>query len=142
MQRDQRDCKRDRAGCVVSEQRFLLQTPQHAARLIAHVGQMQYRSGRGFMVVFEPIDLNSPAGQKARLRAIEREICDYTGHDMEEVHERLLARRFGTKALELGNGKTMERPARRSSDMGLQEIIDYIDWVISIGIEYGVEFSQ
>jgi DNA polymerase/3'-5' exonuclease PolX len=126
----------------VSEQRFLLNSKVHAARLMSHIGQLQYRSGRGFMVTFEPIDLNSIAGQIQRLRGIEREICSHTGHDMEEVHERLLARKHGTKTIELGNGKTMDRPARRSSEMGYQEIVDYIDWVIAIGIEYGVEFSQ
>lgn len=126
----------------MSELRFLLQTPMHASRLIAHIGQMQYRADRGFMVTFEPINLASVAGQKTRLRAVEREICEHTGHDMEEVHERLLARRFGTEQVELGNGKTMDRPARRSSDMGMAELIDYIDYVISIGREIGVEFSQ
>ena len=126
----------------MSEQRFLLQTPQHRARLLAEIGQLQFRKGRGYMVVFEPIDMNTVAGQKRRLRSIEREICDHTGHDMEEVHERLLARKYGTKEVDLGNGRTMHQPARRSSDMGYQEIVDYIDWVISIGIEYGVEFSQ
>jgi hypothetical protein len=126
----------------MSELRFLLNSRQHAARLMAHIGQLQYQAGRGFMVTFEPIDLNTIAGQKRRLRSIEREICDHSGHDMEEVHERLLARKYGTKEVDLGNGKTMDLPARRSSDMGMAEIIDYIDWVISIGIEYGVEFSQ
>lgn len=126
----------------MSEQRFLLQTPEHRSRLIAGIGQLQLRPDRALMVTFERVDLTRSVGQNKRLRAIEREISEYSGHDMIEVHERLLERKFGLVYTPLGGGKWRIEPARRTSDMGVAEIEDYIDWVISIGVDLGVEFSQ
>lgn len=126
----------------MSPQTFLLRTSEHRARLIAGIGHMQIRGDRPFMVTFERVDLTRTSGQNRRLRTIEREISEHTGHDMIEVHERLLERKFGLEITDLGGGKIRVEPARRTSDMGVAEIEEYIEWVISVGVDLGVEFSQ
>lgn len=127
----------------MTAQSYLVATRAHARSLIARVGQMTVGQGHEWLVTFERIDLSRSPGQNKRLRTIEREISEISGHDVGELHEILLARKYGTELLDLGNGKTMERPARRTSDMGVAEIEEYTDWVISIGItEFEVEFSR
>jgi crossover junction endodeoxyribonuclease RusA len=108
--------------------------------VLTHVGQVRrlgqyllqsltFMGGRAWCVTLERVDPKSTYGQMKLLRAIEGEMAKHIGEEREELHEILLAHRFGTKRIELVKGCFIERPARRTSELSREDMSKYIDWV-------------
>lgn len=122
----------------MNAQTFFVQHAVHMRRLVSFLGGLTYE--RGWTVKVERYDPKRSLQQNDKLRATERDIAEFTGHDMDDLHEILLAKRFGTERLDLGGGKFMERPARRSSSLSKSEMADYITWVQAFAArELGME---
>lgn len=122
----------------MSASTFLVLHAGHMRRLVAWLGGLTYE--KGWVVTVKRNDPKRTIPQNDKLRAMEREIAEQVGHDPDEMHEILLARRFGTVRLELGGGKSIERPARRSSSLTTAEMADYITWVQAFAArELGME---
>lgn len=113
----------------MSEQTFLLAHAGHVKRFVNWLLQLTFRPGQRWLVRVEKYSERRTIDQNAKIRAIDREIAAFTGDDPDDMHEILLARRFGTERIELGGGKFMERPARRTSQLSKQEAADYITWL-------------
>jgi hypothetical protein len=105
---------------------FVLQHAHAARRLITRLMGMTF--DRAWKVTIEPVTGGFTDAQRAKIRVQDRAIAEFTGEDPDNMHEILLARRFGTERVGLGGGKWMDRPARRSSDLSKQEAADYITW--------------
>jgi hypothetical protein len=110
----------------VRPETFHLTHAQAARRLIMRLMGLTF--DRPWKVTIERIDSTRTLDQNAKWRAMVRDIAEHTGEDPDRMHEVLLAERFGTERVELGNGKHMDRPARRSSELTKQEMADLITW--------------
>lgn len=108
------------------QETFVLQHAHAARRLIQRLMGMTF--DRPWKVTIEPVTGGRTVDQNAKWRAIVRDIAEFTGEDAEDMHEILLARRFGIEEVKLGQGRTMQRPARRSSDLSKAEMADLITW--------------
>lgn len=122
-------------------QTYFLGSGVQVLRAISALKQITFGPKRGWVMTLEPVDPHHTDAQRKKLRAMEGELARHTGHDPDELHEILLAGRFGTKAVPLRNGTLMERPARRSSDLGKQEMADYITWVQALAASMGQELE-
>lgn len=69
---------------------------------------------RPWKVIWQEIDRVAGVDQEAVLRGKERKIAQHTGQDPDEVHEEMLIRHYGSETVDLGNGVTWTRPARRT----------------------------
>jgi hypothetical protein len=118
--------------------------------VLTHVGQVRrlgqyllqsltFMGGRAWCVTLERVDPKSTYGQMKLLRAIEGEMAKHVGEEREELHEILLAHRFGTKRIELVKGCFIERPARRTSELSREDMSKYIDWVKERAAAVGLE---
>ena len=105
---------------------FVIQHAQSARRLIQRLMGMTF--DRAWKVTIEPVSGARTTDQNAKIRAQDRTIAEFTGEDPDNMHEILLARRFGTERIDMGHGEFFHRPARRSSDLSKQEAADYITW--------------
>ena len=108
------------------QETFVLQHAHAARRLITRLMGMTF--DRPWKVTIEPVTGGRTLDQNTKWRAMVRDIAEHTGEDPDDMHEILLARRFGTELVDLGHGKHMHRPARRSSDLTKQEMADLITW--------------
>lgn len=112
----------------MSAQTYLIANPVHARDMIARIGTLQVTPQHRWLVTIERLAEKRTNDQNSKLRAMERDIGAHVGHDPDEIHEILLAKRFGTKVVEAA-GHRWERPAKRSSDLSKQEMAEYITWV-------------
>ncbi len=92
---------------------------------------------RPWKITLEQVTGRARTDQEAVLRGKERIISEFTGQDMEDVHDLMLARHYGTERVELGGGKYMERPARRTrtgeNPLSPQEMREHITFVEAFG---------
>lgn len=96
----------------MSAETFILTNAGAAVRFIGFLRSLRF--DKPWKVTIQRIEPGARVDQEAVLRGKERRIADYTGHDAEEVHDMMLARHFGTETVDLGNGKQLVRPARRT----------------------------
>lgn len=115
----------------MSAQVFIVQHGVHMRRLFAWLGQLTFE--RGWKITVERLNPRARVDQEAVLRGKERQIADETGHDPDEIHERMLVMHFGTERIEIGQGVVWERPARRTrtgdKPLDEHEMRDHIIWV-------------
>lgn len=107
---------------------YFLSSGLQVMRAINALKQLTFGPKLGYVLTIERVEPTHTDAQRRKLRAIEGEIAEHTGHDPDEVHEHLLGERFGLVTLAIGGGK-MQRPARRSSDLKRSEMAEYITWV-------------
>jgi hypothetical protein len=117
---------------------FLLDNAPRVGRFVLWLKGLTFRPGRVLKVSVEWVDPKGTDAQRALLRALEGEMAKHCGYHRDELHEILLAHRFGTKRIELVKGCYLERPARRSSDLNRLETSAYIDWVKQRADEMGL----
>lgn len=98
-----------------------------ARRLVQRLLSLTF--DKPWKVTLQRIEGGRTVEQNAVLRGKVRVIAEFTGEDPDRMHEILLARRFGTEDVDLGGGKTMQRPARRSSDLSHAEMSEYMHWI-------------
>lgn len=123
-------------------QTYYLGSGVQVLRAIAALKQLTFGPKRQFVMTLEPIEPHHTDAQRRKLRAMEGELGAHTGMDPDELHEILLARRFGIEEVELGAGKVLHRPSRRSSDLSRGEMGDYIVWVQAFAAsEAGLELE-
>jgi hypothetical protein len=126
----------------VRVQTYFLSSGVNVLRAIAALKQLTFGPKRGYVITIEPVEPHHTDAQRKKLRAMEGEIAEHTGNDPDELHEILLARRFGIEEVNLGNGKVLHRPARRSSDLSRSEMGDFITWVQAFAArEAGLELA-
>lgn len=114
----------------MSADTFVLTHAAQVRRLVDWLFRsLTFGAGRAWCVTIERVNPHHTDGQRKLLRAIEGEMAAHVGYEKEELHEILLAHRFGTKQIELVKGCVIERPARRTSDLNREEMSAYIDWV-------------
>lgn len=111
----------------MSSDPIILTNATAARRLIQRLMSLTFE--RPWKVTIERVVGGRTVEQNAVLRGMERTIAEFVGEDPDAMHEILLARRFGTVEISLGEGRTMQRPARRSSDLNRTEMADYLRWV-------------
>lgn len=115
----------------MSRETVVLTHAMSARRLITRLLGLTFE--KPWRITIERVDGRARTDQEAVLRGKERIIADHTGHDPDEVHEQMLSRHYGTVTIDLGNGKTMDRPARRTrtgdNPLSPQEMTDHIRWV-------------
>lgn len=122
------------------EETFVLQHAHAARRLIQRLMGMTF--DRAWKVTIEPVTGGRTVDQNAKWRAMVRDIADHTGEDPDRMHEILLARRFGTERVELGQDRHFDRPARRTSDLSKKEMADLITWCQAFAaLELGMELA-
>lgn len=96
----------------MSRETIILTHGVSARRLIQRLMGLTFE--KPWKITIEQVTGRARTSQEAVLRGKERIIADYTGHDPDEVHEQMLARHYGTIDVDLGNGRTWSRPARRT----------------------------
>lgn len=116
---------------------FSLQGSAQVGRLVLWLKELRFKPGRTLLVTMRWVHPKHSDAQRAKLRALERDLAKHCGYKPDEMHEILLASRFGTKPLKLRQGLMIERPVRRSSDLDREEMVEYIDWVLGVGREAG-----
>ena len=121
----------------MSAEAFIVNGSASVGKLVLWLKQLTFRPGRALKITTEWVDPHGTAAQMAKLRTMERAMAKHCGYTADEMHEILLASKFGTKPITLRAGLLIERPARRSSDLKKQEMSDYIDWVDGVGREAG-----
>jgi hypothetical protein len=121
----------------VSAETFVLAGSSGVGRLVLWLKQLTFKPGRALKVSVEWCDPKGTDAQRAKLRSMERAMAKHCGYKPDELHEALLASRFGTKRIEILKGCFVERPAKRSSDLKKPEMSEYIDWVDGVGREAG-----
>lgn len=55
-------------------------------------------------------------------------ICDYTGHDKEEIHDWAMRQHFGTKKVRVG--KSISEVRRSWTTLAKHEGVEFINWLI------------
>jgi hypothetical protein len=124
----------------VSADTFVIGSASQVGRFVLFLKSLTFE--RPWKVTIERVEPRRSIPQNDKLRAMEREIAQTTGHDPDELHEILLARHFGTQRVELGGGKFINRPALRSSDLTRAQMGDYITWVHAFAAEHlGMELE-
>jgi hypothetical protein len=126
----------------VRVQTYFLGSGVQVLRAIAALKQLTFGPKRGYVVTIETVEPHHTDAQRRKLRAMEGELAQHTGNDPDELHEILLARRFGIEEVALGDGKVLHRPRRRTSDLGRTEMADYITWLQAFAVrEAGLELE-
>lgn len=126
----------------MSAETYVLGSYTAVQRLVSHLARLQFAPGWHWKVTLEKVDPRGSDAQRAKIRAIVGDMAEQTGEEAEALYEKLLARRFGVDELDLGNGRAINRPAKRVSDMGRQERSDYIDWLQALASEYGIRLLR
>lgn len=121
----------------MSADSFVLDGTARVGKFVLWLKSLTFKPGRVLVVKAEWMDPSHSDAQRAKLRALERQFAKHCGYDPDELHEILLASRFGTKPIKLRQGILIERPLKRSSDLNRTEMSDYIDWVNGMGREAG-----
>ena len=115
-----------------------------ARRLIMRLMGLTF--DRPWKVTIERVEPGAGTDQEAVLRGKERSIAEFTGHDPDEVHEEMLARHYGTEEVDLGGGRILIRPARRTrtgpKKLNRSEMGDHIRYVEAFAArELGLELA-
>jgi hypothetical protein len=123
-------------------QTYFLGSGLNVLRAIAALKQLTFAGKRQWVMTLEPVEPHHSDAQRKKLRAMEGELAEHTGNDSDELHEILLARRFGIEEVNLGGGTMLHRPARRTSDLSRSEMAEYITWVQAFAArEAGLELA-
>lgn len=120
----------------MSTETFVVSSGAQVLRVIGALKQLTF-GGRQWVLTLEPVEPKSRTWQKAKLRAIEGDLARHLHSDPRELHETLLAGRFGTQQVKVRGAVLLERPARRSSDLGESEMDLYILWVQALAANLG-----
>lgn len=91
---------------------FVVSTASEIRRFVAWLGARSFKYA--LQITVKRVDREAGVDQEAVLRGMERRIADFTGHEPDEVHDEMLARHYGTVEVDLGGGKKLVRPARRT----------------------------
>lgn len=118
----------------MSAETFVVGSAAQLGRLVLLLRRMTFE--RPWKVTLERVEPRRSIPQNDKLRAMERQIAEHCGYAVDELHEILLAARFGTKEIRFRSGVLMERPARRSSELTRQEMADYITWVQAFAAQH------
>lgn len=121
----------------MSAEVFILSNIGHVKRLALWLGRITFAIDRHWKVTIERIDPRHSDGQRAKYRAMLGEFARHTGYDSDELHEIVLAGKFGTKQVRFREGVLMERPAKRSSDLTRKEMAELIDWLQDLAAKTG-----
>lgn len=122
-------------------QTYFIGSGLQVMRAIAALKQLTFGPKLGWVMTLERVDPHHTDAQRRKLRAIEGELARHTGHDPDELHEILLAGKFGTKEIRVRGALLFERPARRSSDLTRSEMAEYITWVQAFAANMGCEIE-
>lgn len=100
-------------------------------RFIAWLWTLDFSKPWAFQV--KRVEPGASVELEAVLRGKERQISEFTGNDMETVHDEMLALHYGVETLTLRNGDVMRRPARRTrtgaNKLSYSEMVQHIRWV-------------
>lgn len=100
-------------------------------QLVAWLRTIDYT--KPWLITIERLEPGSSYEQQCVLRGKEAKISAHTGEDPDDVHDRLLCMHYGTEELDLGNGKIIERPARRTrtgrNPLGYSEMTEHMRYV-------------
>jgi len=127
----------------MSGETFVIGSASQVGRFVMFLKSLTFE--RPWKVTIERVEPRRSVSQNDKLRAMEREIAQHTGYDPDELHELLLARRFGTQRIHLGQVERADRyntpayivrPAMRSSELTRAQMADYITWVQAFASEY------
>lgn len=121
----------------MSGETFILGGSAQVGRLVLWLKNQVFAPGRAMKITIDWCDPKGTDAQRGKLRAMERAMARHCGYQPDELHEALLASRFGTKRIEILKGCFVERPARRSSELKKPELSAYIDWVDGVGRDAG-----
>lgn len=125
----------------MKSQTYFIGSGVQVLRAIAALKQLTFGPKRSYVMTLEPINPHHTDAQRRKLRAMEDELARFSGHDPDELHEILLAGRFGTKEVRVRGALLFERPARRTSDLTRPEMAEYITWVQARAANMGCELE-
>lgn len=114
-------------------------TRQNRPRILDFLSRLDI--AKDWVITIEPFRKKRSLNANARLWALHGLAAEVTGYAVEELHELMLKRHFGTKEVEVG-GVVMEFPAKRSSVRNVKEFAEFMESVESFYIcELGVWFD-
>lgn len=96
----------------MSAETFVLTSVGQVHRFAGWLARLTFE--KPWRVTIERMEPRARVDQEAVLRGMERKIAEFTGHEPDEVHDVMLARHYGTVVVDLGHGRKLERPARRT----------------------------
>lgn len=100
-------------------------------RFIAWLWTLDFSKPWAFQV--KRVEPGASVELEAVLRGKERQISEFTGNDMETVHDEMLSLHYGVETITLRNGIAMTRPARRTrtgpNKLSYSEMVQHIRWV-------------
>lgn len=100
-------------------------------RFIAWLWTLDFSKPWAFQV--KRVEPGASVELEAVLRGIERQISEFTGNDMETVHDEMLILHYGAETIKLRDGSTLRRPSRRTrtgpNKLSYSEMVQHIRWV-------------
>lgn len=128
----------------MSTESYVIDSISSLRRFMDWLRQLDFR--KPWIISIKRLEPGASVEQEAVLRGKERLISQFTGHDMEEVHDEMLIRHYGKKTITFRDGTTMEMPARRTrtgkDKLGYSEMLEHIRFVEAFGAaELGLQMK-
>lgn len=111
----------------MSAESYFVANDVTARRLITRLMSLSFE--KPWKITIERVTGKRTVEDNAVIRGMARTIAEFTGEEPDRVYEVLLARRFGTEDVPIGNGRFMQRPAKRVSDLDHDQALAYMRWI-------------
>jgi hypothetical protein len=125
----------------MSGETYVVDSIASLRRLIDWLRTLDFR--KPWSITVKRIEPGASVELEAVLRGKERLIADFTGHDMEEIHEEMLIRHYGKRTITFTDGTTREVPARRTrtgkDKLAYSEMVQHIRFVEAFGAQLGIQ---
>jgi hypothetical protein len=112
-------------------------------RFIAWLWTLDF--SKPWMFTVKRVEPGASVELEAVLRGKERLISEFTGHDMEEIHDAMLIRHYGKETIILKDGTEWERPARRTrtgkNKLSYSETVEHVRFVEAFGATLGIRMK-